>query len=108
VGNPAVVTGNQSTYLPLKVELQHNYPNPFNLTTKVNYVINRATHIEISVYNILGQNVFTLVKQFQQPGFYEESWNGCNHQNNTVPSGVYFIILKTAGITIVKKMLLLK
>jgi flagellar hook assembly protein FlgD len=80
-----------------------NYPNPFNPTTTISYQIAETGHVNISVYNINGQLVETLINERITEGFYSTIWNA-----NNISSGLYFYKLAAGNQTITKKMLLLK
>jgi hypothetical protein len=85
------------------------YPNPFNPTTTISYSIPAAAAVELSIYNVKGQKVVTLVNQHQEAGEYSAQWNGTDEQNNSVASGVYFYQLSDdSGRSSVQKCLLLK
>jgi hypothetical protein len=85
------------------------YPNPFNPTTTISYSIPAAAAVELSIYNVKGQKVVTLVNQHQEAGAYSTQWNGTDEQNNSVASGVYFYKLSDdSGRSSVQKCLLLK
>ena len=90
--------------IPTKYFLYNNYPNPFNPTTTIRLDIPERTNIELSVYNILGQKVKTLIaNETKDPGRYEVSFNG-----NSLASGVYVYRLITRNYSQSKKMLLIK
>jgi len=102
------ITGLQSTRdlsrQPQLFELKQNYPNPFNPITTITYQIGKASNVELSVYNILGQNIATLVSKKQTEGTYNVQWDATGFS-----SGVYFYKLETdKGFTNTKKLVLLK
>ncbi len=84
-------------------KLYQNYPNPFNPVTKINYELKISDHVVLKVYNILGNEIKTLVNEKQTAGNYEVTFDG-----NGLSSGIYFYELKTAGFSETKKMTLLK
>ncbi len=89
--------------------LDQNYPNPFNPTTSISYSVAESGRSELTIFNIKGQQVSTLVKEMKQPGVYEAIWNGKDKSGRKVSSGLYFYRLKNNNKTIdTKKMLLLK
>ncbi|MEO8446134.1 MAG: YCF48-related protein [bacterium] len=98
-------TGNNNyTSVPTDFNLSQNYPNPFNPTTVINYsVTDQATNVKLVVFNSLGMEVSTLVNQKQNAGNYSVNFNGSNF-----PSGMYFYKLSSNGVSITKKMLLVK
>ena len=93
---------------PLTTKLITNYPNPFNPTTSISYSLAKDSDVEISIYNMKGQLVKTLVKAKQEAGNHVTTWNGRNSDNNAVSSGLYFYKMKTNSYTKVNKMLMLK
>ncbi len=94
-------------YQPVVVKefaLKANYPNPFNPTTEIRYQIARTTHVQLSVYNMLGQKIATLVNGKQKTGVYSVRFDAAN-----LAAGIYFYRLSTSsGFTDVGKMILLK
>ena len=94
--------------VPEQFDLSQNYPNPFNPTTKIDYQLTKDIPVTIKVYNILGQEVKTLVNQLQKAGYYTIEWNGTNNSGSTVSSGVYFLRLRTQGFVSTKKMMMLR
>jgi hypothetical protein len=66
-----------------------NYPNPFNSSTTIGYSLTVSSHIRLSIYNLNGTLVRTLIDQHQSSGNFEISWNGCNDNNVRVASGIY-------------------
>ncbi len=89
--------------LPEKFQLFQNYPNPFNPTTTIKYELPEEVSVTLKVYNILGQEVKTLINSFQQAGRYELEFDAGH-----LASGTYFLRLETDHYTGVKKMLILK
>lgn len=94
--------------LPDRFQLYQNYPNPFNPSTVIEYDLPRSSITNLSVYNIMGQRVRTLVNEHQSVGFHTVTWDGRDSHNKTVASGVYFYRLTTGDTSHSKKMLLLK
>lgn len=90
--------------IPTELELSQNYPNPFNPTTNITYGLPGAGNVQIKIYNILGQEVMTLVDDFKQAGRYTAVFDARN-----LSSGMYFYRMMVDGEELeVKKMLLLK
>jgi len=96
--------------LPLLYKLYQNYPNPFNSSTLINYSLGGSGRqsVTLKVYDILGQNVKTLISRKQIPGRYKISWNAINSRGSAVSSGIYFCKLKADNYTEVRKMFLLR
>jgi len=97
------ILGTDIASFPSKIKLIGAYPNPFNPTTTVQYVLSDFSWTNLSVYNILGQKLTTLYNGQNIPGNHSVDWNASAYS-----SGVYFISLKVQGSTITQKVLLLK
>jgi hypothetical protein len=108
VGEVTSIDESVTDGLPSGFVLHQNYPNPFNPSTIVEYSIPRAAEVRLTVYNILGQEVRTLVSCFQSPGNYSINWDGRDSRRQPVASGVYFYRLTADDISQTRKMLLLK
>jgi len=98
--------------IPTCFALHQNYPNPFNPVTSIQYAVGsrqtRPLHTSLKIYNILGQEVRTLVDEPKLPGTYQVIWDGRDDEGNDLASGIYFYRLQTGDSTEAKKMLLLK
>ena len=95
--------------IPLTTELQQNYPNPFNPSTQITYSLGKTADATLIIYNILGQEVRTLVNATKRPaGQYTVTWDGRNDQGTRVASGMYVYQLKADGVITTHKMLLLR
>jgi photosystem II stability/assembly factor-like uncharacterized protein len=88
---------------PTQFELSQNYPNPFNPSTVINYSIPVNGLVSLKVFNVLGQEVATLVNEMQTVGNYKATFNA-----NSLSSGVYFYKIEAGNFTSVKKMMFLK
>jgi parallel beta-helix repeat protein len=99
---------------PPVFQLFQNYPNPFNSSTVIWYhlpdVGYQPAEVEITIYNLLGKLVKTLVKQRQYPGEHKVLWDGKDDYGKEVASGIYFYRMKVSGLELVKpkKMVLLR
>jgi len=87
--------------------LEQNYPNPFNPTTNIRYSLKGNTKVKLSIYNVLGEKVKTLINK-RQSGTHTVKWNATNEAGMKVSSGIYFYKIKTVNHTKMKKMMLLK
>ena len=96
------------TVLPTGFELKQNYPNPFNPTTTINFAIPQTDWVNITVYNLLGRKITTLVNGVHEQGSYKISWNGMDGNHQPVPSGVYIYSLRSNTVQMNKKMILLR
>jgi len=92
----------------INTAVSQNYPNPFNPTTTINYSLAMPCDVDLTIFNIKGQKVKTLVNAKQNTGHYQAAWDGKNSSNKQVASGVYFYKLTTPEKSLNKKMLLLK
>ena len=88
--------------------LDQNYPNPFNPATTIEYNLSRATHVTLRIYNLLGQEVRTLVDKVEQPGIYQTKWDGTNDTGLPVVSGVYVYQLYSDSGVQTRKMTLMQ
>lgn len=88
--------------------LFQNYPNPFNNSTIIKFDVPEETSVMIAVYSVLGEKVRTLIQGNQEIGHHTISWDGKNATGYSLPSGVYFVTLRTPHYTSTKKMILLR
>ena len=79
----------QEVKAPVKFALEQNYPNPFNPSTNIKYSLPVDANVELRIFNILGQEVKTLVNQISKAGFYTVEWDGKDNLNQKVASGIY-------------------
>ena len=101
------IDGNET--IPDEFALNQNYPNPFNPSTQISFDVPQGgEHIMLNIYNILGQNVSTLVNGVINPGTYTMEWNATDEAGNPVASGIYFYELRSSSFTARKKMLLIR
>jgi hypothetical protein len=89
--------------IPSDFDLSQNFPNPFNPSTKIKYSIPQTSQVQIKVFDVLGNEIETLVNEEKPVGTYELTWNAAN-----LPSGVYFYQFRAGDFVQTKKMLLLK
>ncbi len=94
--------------LPKEFALEGNYPNPFNPSTEIKFLLPQSSNVEINIYNILGEKVRTLVDRILPAGENKVQWNGKNDVGEYVSSGVYIYTLKALRKELSSKMLLIK
>jgi hypothetical protein len=94
--------------IPEEFSLSQNYPNPFNPLTKIDFSLPKTGRVVITIYNLLGQEVTTLINERLDYGYHTVTWQGTDRMGRPVGSGVYFSELKAAGNRKTRKMLLLK
>ena len=101
------IDGNET--IPDEFALNQNYPNPFNPSSQISFDVPQGgEHIMLNIYNILGQNVSTLVNGVINPGTYTMEWNATDEAGNPVASGIYFYELRSSSFIARKKMLLIR
>jgi predicted amidohydrolase YtcJ len=91
-----------------RFELDCNFPNPFNATTIFRFHLPVAASVELSIYNMRGELVRTVLQRWCDPGVYSEEWNGLDDAATQVPSGIYLCSLKAGDRMEKRKMLLLR
>lgn len=97
------LAGVPSSGLPTSFALAQNYPNPFNPTTQIAFDLPVASHLNLTIYNVLGQKVVTLIDGDMDAGSHVIGWDGASYS-----SGVYFYRISAGNFTETKKMLMLK
>jgi hypothetical protein len=109
-GSPVSVEDENSVQLASNFELAQNYPNPFNPTTTISYTIPNVTlsraegsRVQLKIYDVLGNEVVTLVNEYKPAGSYEVRFDA-----SILSSGVYFYKLQTGNLVETKKMILMK
>ena len=106
--NTTVASADEGSILPSEYALFQNYPNPFNPSTQITFDVPNSEFVMLRVYNLLGQDVQTLINKSMAPGRYTVEWNGNDMLNNDVASGVYFYELRGESFISRKKMLLIR
>lgn len=99
---------NYVSTFPEDFKLSHNFPNPFNPSTTINFEIPYKCGVSLRIYNILGKEVKILINKQLPAGSYDFEWNGTDNAGNQVSSGIYFYNLTSDYISLSKKMVLLK
>ncbi|MAJ44462.1 MAG: hypothetical protein CMF96_06935 [Candidatus Marinimicrobia bacterium] len=93
---------------PQKIELEQNYPNPFNPKTEISFTVSIPDQAALSIFNIRGQEVLTLLNRSVQAGKHTVSWSGKDSMGMEVSSGMYFYILKVGKVSFQRKLILLR
>jgi len=99
----ATAVNENPAHVPDKFRLMQNYPNPFNPSTNISYQLPKSSFVTLKVYDILGNEITTLVNEEKSPGTYSINFNASN-----LPSGIYFYIIQAGSFHQVNKMILLK
>jgi hypothetical protein len=110
---PLTDVGAQNRHLPTQFRLDQNYPNPFNPTTEITFALPEQSTVVLTIYNVLGQEVRTLVSGAQPAGTHTVGWNAQSNSGIPVSSGVYFYRLESTSVSgqrssIVKKLMVLR
>jgi len=90
------------------IELNQNYPNPFNAETRISFTLPHPGHVELTIYNILGQKIASLLSEYKNAGSHSIVWNGINSNGFSVSSGVFFYKIHIGDFVQIKKMILVK
>ncbi len=97
-----------SEAIPESYALEQNYPNPFNPSTSIKFSVKEAGVVQLSIYNLHGQEVRTLVNGQINAGFHSVNWDGKDARGQLVPSGVYLYKLRVNGFSQTRKMIFMK
>lgn len=108
--NPIIIVSvnDQENRVPIDLQLAQNYPNPFNPGTTIQFQLPAAAEVELKIYNMLGENVRTLLKERYGAGVHSIQWDGCDDSGKSLASGVYWYLVKYQDHVQVRKLLLLK
>ena len=101
--NPSTASEQNNDILPFSFKLEQNYPNPFNPVTVISYRLAENSHVNLSIYNILGQKVETLLSEKQNSGKHSIEWDASGFS-----SGIYFYRIQAGDFIQTKRMLLIK
>lgn len=105
-GSSAGAEALTTSVLPEAFALAGNFPNPFNPETTIKYALPRDAEVRITVYNVLGQALATLVNEWQTAGFKTVRWQGVDDNGQPASSGLYFILMKVGRHQFVHKVIL--
>jgi flagellar hook assembly protein FlgD len=94
--------------LPTTFALSQNYPNPFNPNTEIKYQLPKDSRVVLSIYNVMGQEVVTLVDAGLKAGYYTATWNARDARGTEVSAGIYFCRLQAGEFSQTRKMVLIK
>jgi hypothetical protein len=108
VGVDQLTDVNLPTNTPLEYALAQNYPNPFNPETRISFTLKERGDVAIRIYNLLGQEVRTLLYESRSAGTHVVDWNGEGNDGQQVPTGMYLYKMTTNGFAETKKMMILR
>jgi len=100
--------GEPGMEIPDQFELDQNYPNPFNPVTTIRYGVPEASHVRVSIFNMLGRRVKLLVNEDKNPGYYTVVWDGKSTEGSSVSSGLYIYVMEGKDFRDTRKMVLIK
>jgi hypothetical protein len=102
------ISRNEAGIIPGNFALFQNYPNPFNPRTTIGFQLPKATHVDVSIFSLLGEKVLMLLDGFKEAGYYQIDWNGTDRSGHKVATGVYFYRIQAGEFVESKKMILAK
>jgi uncharacterized membrane-anchored protein len=102
-GNTSSETASGEPYIQVQ-----SYPNPFNPQTEIAYSLPENSYVKLTIYNIQGQKVATLLDEYQSAGTKSVIWDGCDESGDPVASGVYLYRIEAGSQTVTNRMVLLK
>jgi len=105
---PVDVADEAEAIVPHAYTLAQNIPNPFNSGTSISYSLPEKSHVTIRIFNILGQEVKTVVDEFRNAGEYSVRWDGRNNSGRSVSTGLYLYRIEAGDYSGTRKMLFLK
>ena len=94
--------------VPNTFSIAQNYPNPFNPETTIPYALPQSVHVRLVIYNVLGQEIRTLVNELKPAGYYRVVWDNKDDFGKSVSSGIYLYRIVAGDFVETKKLLLLK
>jgi beta-xylosidase len=102
------VTEPQGSRLPKSFDMEQNFPNPFNPSTTIRYSLPTPVKVNVTIYNLLGMKVRTLVDSFQKADEHSAVWDAKDDEGNSVSSGIYFCRLEAGDVNLQRKMVLVR
>ncbi|MCG8603770.1 DNRLRE domain-containing protein, partial [bacterium] len=105
---PLEAEAESASEIPAEFQLFQNFPNPFNLGTRITFNVPSKSKVSLKIYNLRGELVRTLVNEEREPGLQTVSWNGSNESGITVASGVYVYRLSAGNFEDTRKLTLVK
>ena len=94
--------------LPAGYALEQNYPNPFNPETRISFKLAEKSHVSITIYDMLGRNIKTLINQTQDAGYRSVIWDATNDYGKPVSAGIYLYQIQAGEYISTKKIVMLK
>jgi flagellar hook assembly protein FlgD len=107
-GNAISIECGKPSFVAKDLTLLQNVPNPLNASTRITFVLSEAGDVTLTVYDVMGRKVRTLIQEPMEPGPHHVIWDARNDNGGELASGVYFCRLETARSQASRKMVLLK
>ncbi len=98
----------QTGKAPSAFQLSQNYPNPFNPSTTISFEITEPGHVTLTIFNLLGKEVKTLLDEEKPAGIYQVQWDGKDALGKEAPSGIYFYRIAAGEKSEIRKMTKIK
>ena len=98
----------KSLLTPSRKDLMNNYPNPFNPITSITYDVSEKSRVRITIFDLQGREVRTILNEQRSPGRYTQFWDGTDRKGHEVTGGVYFLRIQAGDLTETRKMTLVK
>jgi len=102
------INDNNLLAVPKEIIVHPAYPNPFNANTIIQYQTQQTRKIDVSIFDVSGKHINTLVNELKNPGDHAVVWDGFNYNNQVVPSGIYYCVVTSNGYRQAQKIILLK
>jgi flagellar hook assembly protein FlgD len=99
---------NPNEPIPEQIVIHQNYPNPFNPTTQIRYDLPEDALVNITIYDLMGRSIKSLVNSNQTVGYRTIQWDATNDRNEPVSAGLYLFTIQAGEFSQIKKMVLLK
>jgi len=106
--NESQIENSEMTSIPVNYQLYQNFPNPFNPATTIHYQLASGTDVNITVYDMLGKQVKTLINDIQTSGEFQVVWDGGSDAGKPVSAGIYFYRMQVENSAQTRRMVLLK
>tara|TARA_B100000131_G_C17990961_1_gene562555 strand:- start:205 stop:1011 length:807 start_codon:yes stop_codon:yes gene_type:complete len=103
-----IILSTEDNFIIQDYMLHQNYPNPFNPTTKISYDLPEASVVRLSIYDLMGRKIRTMINSKQTAGFKNIQWNATDNLGKSVPAGMYIYTIQAGQFRQTRKMVLLK
>ncbi len=108
IGNPTDISEFDPALLPNQYAFSQNFPNPFNPSTTFSFSLPKRAHVTLDIYDILGRKITTVIDKFTSAGNHEIIWDGKDHNDHEIASGIYFARFQAADFTTTRKIIMVK